>query len=581
MRKYLHINLNDRSIRTEELHGEAIARSGRYLIAKTLLELGIANIDPLSPENPLIFSAGPFAGTNFSNANRISVGCKSPFTGGVKEANSGGNFGYALGQLEIAGLTLNGASSEWTVIRIAKDGSIGFEDAGPYLGKSLFETAELLFGKYGKNVSLGLCGPVGEYLGLASGIAFSDTDGRPSRIAARGGVGAVMGSKKVKAIVGDMHKMPSFHDRKKVMATIREYGARLGKEPAIDLFKRTGTASMGDFTNRIGGLPVRNFSGGQLVDSSKEIFKLGGDHIRELNMSRGGDPSHACMPGCLIQCSNVYVDANGKELVSPMEYETLGLMGSNCGLEDPDDVARVNAVANDLGVDTIEVGATLGMLMDGGFAKFGDVGFMLEAMEDMRTGTERGRLLAQGTARVGAHYRLKRVPAIKGQGISAYDPRVIEVTGISMMVSAQGADHTSGNVPAYDCTGKTTDELVTASYEAQILVAAVDSLGLCIFGRAVTNVSPEMIIGAINDAHGTKLEPSFFTQLGREALKLEWDFNRAAGFEVKDDELPELFYKEPLPPTGKTARHHAPEVNRRLRELVGQNSPIPAIDCVP
>src|SRR3990170_7051107 len=357
MRKYLHINLKDRSIRTEELNGEAVIRVGRHFIAKTLLKLRAAKVDPLSPENPLIFSAGPFAGTNFSNANRISVGCKSPLTGGIKEANSGGTFGYALGQLETAGLTLYGASSEWVVIRITKEGAITFESAAPYLGKGNFDAAALLFERYGKKVSFALCGPVGEYLGLVAGIAFPDTDGRPSRLAARGGVGAVMGGKKVKAIVVDMNKMPTFHDRKKVMGAIREYGKRLGKEAAIDSFKRVGTAAMGDFTNRIGGLPVRNFSAGRLVETSQGPFKLGGDYIRELNMSRGGNPSHACMPGCMIECSNVYVDEKGRELVSPLEYESIGLMGSNCGLEHPDDVARVNGIANDLGVDSIEAGA--------------------------------------------------------------------------------------------------------------------------------------------------------------------------------------------------------------------------------
>jgi len=570
MRKYLHINLGDRSVRTEELQGEAIIRVGRHFIAKTLLERGVARVVPLSGDNPLIFSAGPFAGTNFSNANRISVGCKSPLTGGIKEANSGGTFGFALGQLETAGLTLYGASSEWIVIRITKEGSISFESAEPYMGKGNFDVAAMLFEKYGKKVSFALCGPVGEYLGLAAGIAFADTDGRPSRLAARGGVGAVMGSKKVKAIVVDMNKMPTFHDRKKVMGAIREYGAKLGKEPAIESFKLQGTAAMGDFTNRIGGMPVRNFSAGRLVDTSEGRLKLGGDFIRERNLSRGGNPSHACMPGCMIECSNVYVDETGKELVSPLEYETLGLMGSNCGLDDPDDVARVNGVANDLGVDTIEVGATLGLLMDAGIGAFGDVGFMLAALEDMRRGSERGRLLAQGTARVGAQYKVKRVPVIKGQGVSAYDPRVIEVTGISMMVTAQGADHTAGNVPAYDCKGKTTKELVAVSLDAQTITAATDSLGLCIFGRSVTNVNPDLIVSALNDAHGTKLDSStFMTTLGREALKMEWEFNRAAGITEEDDELPQFFYTEPLAPSGKTARHHSAEVNRCLRELLG------------
>ncbi len=568
MRKYLHINLRDRSVKTEELNGEDVIRVGRYYIAKTLLKLGAATADPLSADNPLIFSAGPFAGTNFSNANRLSVGCKSPLTGGIKEANAGGTFGFALGQLETAGLTLYGASNEWTVIRITRDGAITYDSAEPYMGKGNNEAAALLFERYGKKISFALCGPVGEYLGLMAGIAFADTDGRPSRLAARGGVGAVMGSKKVKAIVVDIHKMPTFHDRKKVMGAVREYGARLAKEPAIDTFKKVGTAMMADIMNRVGGLPVRNFSAGRLVEASEGPLKLGGDYIRERNMSRGGNPTHACMPGCLIECSNVYVDASGKEIVSPLEYETLGLVGSNCGLTDPDDVARLNGVANDLGIDTIEVGATLGVLMDAGQGAFGDAGFMMEALEDIRRGNERGRLLAQGTARVGAHYKVARIPAIKRQGISAYDPRVVEVTAISMMVTAQGADHTTGNLPVFNCKDKTTAELVAASLEIQTACAAADSLGLCIFGRSVTNVSAELIVTALNDAHGTSLDPSFMRTLGREALRMEWEFNKAAGFTEKDDELPEFFYTDAIAPSGKTARHHSAEVNRSLRELL-------------
>lgn len=570
MRKYLQIDLRERSVETDELQGEDIIRSGRHYIAKTLLANGVATLDPLSAGNPLIFSAGPFAGSNFSNANRISVGCKSPLTGGIKEANSGGTFGFALGQLEIAGFDLHGASADWIVVRISKDGAVTFDSAEAYMGKGNNEAAALLFERYGKRISFALCGPVGEYLGLAAGIAFADTDGRPSRLAARGGVGAAMGSKKVKAIVVDMHKMPPFHDRKKLMGSIREYGARLGKDPVIDVFKRIGTAGMADFLNLTGGLPVRNFSAGRLVNPSDEPLKLGGDYIRDLTLTRGGKTTHACMPGCLIECSNVYVDKDGKEIVSPMEYETLGLMGSNCGLSDPDDVAQLNAVANDLGVDSIEVGAMLGVLMEAGHASFGDLQFMLEALDEMRQGTDRGRLLAQGAARVGAHYKVARVPVIKGQAISAYDPRVVEVTGISMMLTAQGADHTSGNVPQFDCAGKTTEELVAVSLAAQIATAAVDSLGLCVFGRTVTLASVELIVTALNDAHGTNLDPSYFYALGGEVLRMEREFNKEAGFSEEDDELPDFFYTEALAPTGKTARHHGTQVNQRLRELLAQ-----------
>ena len=365
-------------------------------------------VDPLGPANPLIFSAGPFAGTAFSNANRTSVGCKSPLTGGIKEANGGGTFSYALGQLKIAGFTLLGASPDWVVIHFKKDGSIAFDDAAPYMGKGNYAAADLLYATYSRKVAIALCGPVGEYLGLLAGIAFSDREGRPSRLAARGGVGAVMGSKKVKAIVVDLDKIPPLHDSKKVNRSIKDYVKMLQADSVVmNFYNKVGTMGMADLQNYMGGLPVRNFTAGQLADSAKgEQFKLGGDYIGELNTGRGGEQTHACMPGCAIQCSNVYHDANGKELVSPVEYETLGILGSNCGITDPDDLAQLNYIANDLGVDTIETGAMLGVLMEAGLAEFGDVHFMAEALAEIRKGTEKGRLWAQGTARVGEHYKV-------------------------------------------------------------------------------------------------------------------------------------------------------------------------------
>lgn len=567
-RTYLHINLNSKTVEKEEQEGEALVKIGRYLIAKTLLETGAATVEPLSAENPLIFSAGPLAGTSFSNANRTSVGCKSPLTGGIKEANAGGTFSYALGQLELSGLTLYGASDEWLVIHISKGGEITFENGEPYLGKGTFATAELLHEKYGKKVSLAICGPVGEYEGLLAGISFSDTDRRPSRLAARGGVGAVMGNKKVKAIVVDMAKVPPLHDRKKVMADIREYSRRLRDDPSVmNVYNAIGTMAMADFTNHIGGLPVRNFSAGQIVDTDEEVFKMGGDYIRELNTSRGGKHTHACMPGCVIQCSNVYADADGNEVVSPVEYETLGLLGTNCGIKDPDILAGLNYIANDLGIDTIETGAMIAVLMEAGLAEFGDSDFMVSVLQEMKAGTENGRVWAQGTARVGEHYQVERVPVIKKQAISAYDPRVIEVTGITMMVTAQGADHTAGNAPRVNSRGKDVDELIDISLDTQISFAAADSLGLCLFGRSVTNNSTDFLANAVNNALGTNLEQSFFRELGEETLKLEAEFNKQAGFTVADDELPNFFYKEPIAPSNQTARFHAEDVQDIYKRL--------------
>ncbi len=562
MRQFLHIRLDTHEVTSEDFMGEKAAKAGRYFIAKTLVEMDVAKVDPLGSDNPLIFSAGPFAGSNFSNANRTSVGCKSPLTGGIKESNAGGSFGLALGQMNLAGFTLYGCCEDWSVLHIGSEGQVSWRSAGAYMGKGNFECADMLHEEFGSKVSLAICGPVGEYGGLLAGIAMSDTDKRPTRLSARGGVGAVMGAKKVKAIVVELSKMPNFHDRKKLMKGIKEYGKKLKVDDAITALKDYGTAMMADYTNYVGGLPVNNFSSGRQVGLEEGPLKMGGEFIREQNMARGGETSHACMPGCMIECSNVYADSEGKELVSPVEYETIGLMGTNCGISDPDELARLNWHANDLGIDTIETGAMMGVLMDAGLAEFGSVDFLNNVLDEIRSGTDRGRIWAQGTGLVGKHYGVERVPVIKNQGISAYDPRVIEVTGISMMLTAQGADHTTGNAPKFECENKGVDELVEASMEMQVLCAAADSLGLCVFGRSVTNENIEMIVELINDATGANLGSNFFLDLGKETLRLENRFNKDAGFIENDDELPEFFYNQPLEPSNQVARFRASEVNK-------------------
>lgn len=358
------------------------------------------------------------------------------------------------------------------------------------------------------------CVAVGEYQGLLAGVTISDSEGRASRLAARGGVGAVMGSKKVKAIVIELHKMPNLHDRKKTLDAVRTYAKWIQEDPTIQsVYTPIGTMAMGDFTNHIGGIPVNNFTLGAQVNDEEETFTMGGDYITELNNSRGGNMSHACMPGCTIQCSNVYVNAEGKEVTSPVEYETLALLGTNCGLRNPDHLAEMNQLCNELGIDTIETGATIAVLMDAGLAPFGDLAFMRRVFAEMKAGSADGRIWAQGTARVGEHYGFHRVPVIKKQAISAYDPRVIEVTGISMMTSSQGADHTTGNVPKVDSRNKSAAELMQMSLESQIACAAVDSIGLCVFGRFVTNPNVAFLADTVNAALGTALEPTFFQKV--------------------------------------------------------------------
>ena len=570
MRQFLDINLKERTISAEEWEGEQLVKAGRYLIAKMLVDEGVATVDPLGPDNPLIFSAGPFAGTTFSNANRISIGCKSPLTGGIKEANGGGTFAYAMGRIGVAGFVLRDQCDDWTIMHFDKKGNLTYKDASPYLGKDNFTVAKMLHAEYGKKISLAITGPVGEYLGLLGGIAISDNDNRPSRLAARGGVGAVMGSKKVKAIVIEVSRMPPLMDKKKTLGAVRQYAAWVQEDHAIQtVYNPIGTMAMGDFTNHVGGMPTNNFTSGSQPLNAEGQFQMGGEYVRDLNNSRGGKHTHACMPGCLIQCSNVYYGEDGKEMTSPVEYETLSLLGTNCGLTHPDNLGRMNHYCNMLGVDTIETGATIAVLMDSGLAPFGDVNFMEHVFQSMLKGTDEGKLWAQGTYRVGKHYGNHRIPTIKKQAISAYDPRVIEVTGVSMMVSAQGADHTAGNVAKAATFDKGTVDVLKLSLEAQIAAAAVDSIGMCIFGRSVTNVQLEAVAGAMSAAIGGDIKPTFFHEVGRETLALEREFNIAAGFTEADDNLPQFFYDEPLNPTNRTARFNAADVHN-MYDIIDQ-----------
>ena len=227
----------------------------------------------------------------------------------------------------------------------------------------------------------------------------------------------------------------------------------------------------------------------------------------------------------------------------------------------------MNYIANDLGIDTIETGATLAVLMDAGLAPFGDLDFMVDCLAQIGAGTELGRIWAQGTARVGEHYNVQRVPVIKKQAISAYDPRVVEVTGITMMVTAQGADHTAGNLPRLKTREMQPADMISQSLLHQTRVAANDSLGFCIFGMTVTNFNQDFVVDAINGAHGTTLTTAFFEALGRETLRLEREFNRQAGFGVEDDELPAFFYAEPLAPTNHVARFHGGDVHNMFDQL--------------
>ncbi len=524
---------------------------GRGLLARILLDEVSAACNPLGPYNRLIFTPGLLVGHMLSSCDRISVGGKSPLTGGVKESNAGGRTGLHLTHLGIKALVLENRpvrGGSW-LVHLSKDGA-RFEDAADLAGMGVYAAAERLLERYGLEVAIALIGPGGE-MGLASaGIQNIDKDGVPSRINARGGLGAVMGSKGIKAIVVDASagEKPPIKHLKDFRTAQKEFNQALLGHPQTQTYHDYGTAAMTLMCNNFGALPTRNFSSGEYEAAEK----ISGEYMRELLLKRGGasNPSHACMRGCTIQCSNVYGDEQGQSIVSPLEYETIGLMGSNLGIQDLDTVARLNYAANDLGLDSIEIGAALGVAADAGLLAFGDGQRALELVEEIRAGTALGRLLGSGATTTGKVLGVERIPAVKGQAISAYDPRAIKGTGVTYATSPQGADHTCGltiraKVRHTDPAGQ-----ADLSRTAQINMAGYDTLGACIFAGFGFAAAPETIRDLLNARYGWQVGADILQVLGRETLKLEREFNRRAGFTAAHDRLPEWMTREPLPPTG-------------------------------
>jgi len=260
--------------------------------------------------------------------------------------------------------------------------------------------------------------------------------------------------------------------------------------------------------------------------------------------------AHACMPGCIIKCSNVYAGPDGETLVTPLEYETIGLMGSNLGINDPDIVAQLNDMANDIGLDSIDTGAALGLAAEAGLMEFGDGQRALELMEEVRQGTPLGRIIGNGAALAGQVLGIQRVPVVKNQAMSAYDPRAIKGTGVTYATSPQGADHTSGltiraKVDHLDPIGQ-----VALSRGSQYSMAGYDSLGACVMGGFGFGLDATIIPDLVNARYGWDVGPNYLKELGRASILMEREFNRAAGFTELDDRIPEWMTLEALPPTG-------------------------------
>lgn len=524
---------------------------GRGLIARILLDEVPATCDPLGAENKLIFAPGLLVGHMLSSTDRISIGAKSPLTGGVKEANAGGRTGLHMATMGIKALIIEDAPTEaglW-VLHLSLDGA-RWESAEELIGLGVYESARRLVERYGEKVAISLIGPGGEMKLSAAGIQNLDKDRVPSRIAARGGLGAVMASKGLKAIVFDntAGQKPPIVNPEAFKAAQKDYTKALMEHPQTKTYHDYGTAAMAHMCDGFGALPTRNFSSGHF----EHVDDISGETLRDLILKYGGelDPSHACMAGCAIKCSNIFGGEDGKAIVSPLEYETIGLMGSNLGIHSLETIARLNWQVNDLGLDSIEIGAALGVAAEAGLMEWGDGQRAMELLNEIRSGSELGHVLGNGAVATGKKFGVERVPVVKGQAMSAYEPRAIKGTGVTYAVSPQGADHTAGLTIRAKVNHLDPTVQKDVSLNAQLNMAGYDTLGACIFAGFGYAATPDNVVKRLLMARygWDDLPDNILQELGKQTIRMEREFNRRAGFTSKDDRLPEWMTKEPLPP---------------------------------
>ncbi len=565
----LRINMTDRSYRLEEVPATYKNLGGRGMTSSIVHDEVPPLCHPLGPNNKLVFAPGIVTGTAAPTSARISVGAKSPLTGGIKESNAGSPWPPYLASMQIKALVVEGQPKEkgkYWMAHLTWDAKAGkpeveFLPADEYKGKDLDEVYPKVFERFGKNPSIAGFGVAAEYGYANSGIVFNDLKKRPSRYSGRGGLGAVMASKGLKFIVVDSKGAPGVaiadkalfeQGTKKLADALRTHDITKPKG-ALNAY---GTAVLINILNEAGGLPTRNFSTGRFEGAAK----TSGEAIFEGNKSRLGKElyNHACSPGCIIQCSNTWYKPDGTEHTSCVEYESDWALGADCGIDSLDDIAEMVRLCNAYGLDTIETGTTLAVAMEAGVIPFGDGKKAIGLIQEMGKGTPLGRILGGGTAFTGKAYGVTHVPTVKGQSMPAYEPRAVKGIGITYATTTMGADHTAGYTicPEILSIGGKADPLspegkAALSRAFQATTAFIDSSGHCLFiAFAILDIASgfEGMVEECNGVLGTNWKPDDVVKIGSEILRKERAFNEAAGLSKEHDRVPEFMRYEPLPP---------------------------------
>lgn len=550
----LRINMSTLEATRQELPENWRLLGGRGLTSTIVAEEVPANCDPLGEDNKLVFAPGLLTSTGAPSSGRMSVGAKSPLTMGLKEANGGGMGGLAIAKLGLEAIILEGKSEELYIAVINSEG-VSFVPASDFKEVMTYETCSRLKSKYGAKTAVICIGPAGERQYAIAGVAITDMDGNPSRYAARGGLGAVMGAKGVKAMVIDPGANPGRPKQhpEEFKKVCKEWITAL--YPRYAGLRTFGTINSVGPNNEKEVMPNHGFCGRPLPEEVASA--ISGPTVAEMQKARGGKNGHVCHPGCIVKCSNIYNDSEGNYLTSGFEYETVALTGANCDIFDIDAIARMDRFCDDFGLDTIDFGGTIAMAMEGGIIPFGDVDAWWQMTEEIKNNTIIGRVLGQGTGVAGKVFGSRRITAVKGQGFPGYDPRAYKGTGVTYSTSPQGACHTAGcTLPgrtgfhekvAVPMDPSVKEGMVLLSRDLQALLIMCDSLGLCsFFGSNPTSLG--YAAQAINAAYGTDISFLELAEQGEKLVQIEMDFNRRAGVGIGD--VPEFFRKE------KTAVRH-------------------------
>lgn len=534
--KILDIDLNEQSCQVYPLDME-MARlfvGGRGLGARLLWDLVGPEVEPLDPENVLIFTVGPLTATGYQTSNRFSVSTKSPLTGTVLDANSGGFWGMQFKKAGYDVLIVRGRSARPVWIEI-KNEAIHFHDASGLWGLRVFELTEIL-GQNNNRRNVLCIGPAGENQSRIAAI-MNDRE----RALARGGPGAVMGSKNLKAIVVEGKDRPGIDDQERFKFMLYETRKLLAASPLTSqALPEFGTVVLMNIMNNIGALATRNHQQTQFEGAEA----ISGEELTDKYLVRNAS-CWACPIGCTRISRTEKVEGEGPE------FESTWAFGAQCGIDDLPAIIEVNTLCNDLGLDTISTGSTIACAMElteKGYLdsdlRFGRADLLAPTVEDIAYRRDLGAELAEGSLRLATAYGHPELSmSAKGLEMPAYDPRGMQGQGLLYATSNRGGCHMRGNMVGPEVLGlpKLIDRFQVQGKSSFVILhqnssAAIDSLVLCKFTNM--GVADEYFARTLSTVTGVHYATGDMIRVGERVWNLERLYNLREGFTRQDDTLP-------------------------------------------